>query len=137
MLTGKYKEKRMKFVNWTRIYLRRDNRVKILFADKMFNIDEVYKSQNDRIWAANRSVADTKDDIRQEYKFLQKIMLWLGVCSKGVSPLAIFDDGTVDHYRYVEAVLPVALKFGNDMLGTDWIFQKDGGKPHIDAKSQE
>ena len=28
--------------------------------EKMFDIDEVYNSQNDRIWAVNRAAADTK-----------------------------------------------------------------------------
>ena len=48
-----------------------------------------------------------------------------------------FDDGTMDHDRYIKEVIPVALKFGNDMFGTDWIFQQDSAKPHIHAKSQE
>ena len=37
----------------------------------------------------NRSIADTKGAIRQK----QKILVWLGVCSKSVSILVIFDDG--------------------------------------------
>ena len=64
-------------------------------------------------------------------------MVWLGVCSEGVSPLVIFEKGTVDHARYIKEVLPVALKFGNDTFGNDWTFQQDGAKPHIHAKSQE
>ena len=34
-------------------------------------------------------------------------------------------------------MLPVALKYGNDMFRDDWTFQQDGAKPHIHAKSQE
>ncbi|CAF2069871.1 unnamed protein product [Rotaria magnacalcarata] len=64
-------------------------------------------------------------------------MVWLGVCSKGVSPLVIFENGTVDHDRYIKEVLPIALKFGNDMFGNDWTFQQDGARPHTHAKSQE
>ena len=64
-------------------------------------------------------------------------MVWLGVCSKGVSPLVIFEKGTVDYSRYIREVLPVALEFGNDMFGNDWTFQQDGAKPHIHEKSQE
>ncbi|CAF5229393.1 unnamed protein product, partial [Rotaria magnacalcarata] len=52
----------------------------------MFDIDEVYNSQYDRIWAVDRSEADIKGGTRQKRKFPQKIMVWLGVCSKGVSP---------------------------------------------------
>ena len=34
-------------------------------------------------------------------------------------------------------VLAVAPKYGNDMFGDDWIFQKDDVNPHVHAKSQE
>ena len=43
-------------------------------------------------------------------KFPKKIMVWLGAYSKGLSPLVIFDNGIVDHNRYINEVLPVALK---------------------------
>lgn len=112
--------------------------MKIVFSDeKMFDIDGVYNSQNDRIWAANRSEANIKGGIRQRRKFPQKVMVWLGVCSKGVSPLVIFEKGTLDHDRYIKEVLPVALKFGNDMFGSHWTFQQDGAKPHTHAKPQK
>ena len=103
----------------------------------MFDIDRIYNSQNDRIWAVNRSEADIKGGTRQKQKFPQKVMVWLGVCSKGVSPLVVFEKGTVDHDRYIKEVLPVALKFGKEIFGSDWIFQQDGAKPHTHAKSQQ
>ena len=63
-------------------------------------------------------------------------MIWLGVCSKGVSlPLVIFEEDTVDHERYIEVVLRVALKFGNDMFRNNWTFQRDGGRPHTHQKT--
>ena len=44
--------------------------MKILFSDeKLFNIDGIYNSQNDRICAG----VDIKGDIRQIRKFQQKI----------------------------------------------------------------
>ena len=64
-------------------------------------------------------------------------MVWLGVCSKGVSPLVIFDEDTVDHARYIKEVLPVALKHGNYVFGNDWTFQQDGAKPHIHQLTQQ
>ena len=44
--------------------------------------------------------------------------------------LVILNEGTVDHAVYMEKVLAVALKCGNQVLGSDWIFQQDGAKPH-------
>ena len=46
-------------------------------------------------------------------------MMWRGVCSKGITPSVILDDGTVGHMRYIEKVLPVALKYGNKVFGND------------------
>ena len=60
-------------------------------------------------------------------------MVWLGVCSQGITPLIIFDKGTVDHERYIKEVLPVAKKYGDKVFGTDWIYQQDGAKPHTHA----
>lgn len=82
------------------------------------------------MWAVNRADADEKGGIKQKRKFPQKVMVWLGACSKGVTPLVILDEGTVDHSCYIEKVLPVALKYGNEVFGNNWIFQQDGAKPH-------
>ena len=53
-------------------------------------------------------------------------MVWLGACSKVITPLVIFDEGTLDHHRYIKQVLPVALKYGNE-----WTFQQDNTRAHI------
>ena len=55
----------------------------------------------------------------------------------GVSPLLIFEEGTVDHERYIHEVFPVALKFGNDMFGSNWTFQQGGERSHIHQKNQD
>ena len=50
--------------------------MKILLSnEKMFDIDRIYNSQDDRIWVVNRSTADTKGGIRQKRKFPQKVMV--------------------------------------------------------------
>ncbi|CAF1514216.1 unnamed protein product [Rotaria sordida] len=137
-LTEEHKEKRKKFANWIRTNFRKQETLKILFSDeKMFDIDGIYNTQNDRIWAASRDEADKQGGVHQKKKFPQKVMVWLGVCSKGVSPLVVFEQGTLDHERYIKAVLPVALKYGNHVFGNDWTFQQDGAKPHIHHLTQQ
>ena len=64
---------------------------------KYFNIDGVYNSQNDRMWAVNCADADEKSGIKQRRKHPEQVMEWLGVCSKGITPLVISNEGTVDH----------------------------------------
>jgi hypothetical protein len=102
----------------------------------MFAIDGIYNSQNDRIWTANRQHANRKGGIRQRRKFPQKLIVWLGVCSKGITPLLMFEKGTVNHAHSIKEVLLVAVKHGNKMFGNDWTFQQDGAKPHTHVKSQ-
>ena len=70
-------------------------------------------------------------------KFPRKIMVWLGVCSKCVSSLVIFENGTADYDRYIKEVLPVALKYGNGIFENDLTLQDDGAKRHIHTKEQE
>ena len=137
-LTDVHKSERKKFANWVRTNFRKEQTMKILFSDeKFFDIDGAYNVQNDRIWAPNRTEANKKCGIMGKRKFPQKVMVWLGACSKGITPLVIFENGTLDHARYIEEVLPVALKYANKTFGNDWTFQQDGAKPHIHHLTQE
>ena len=68
-------------------------------------------------------------------KFLQNLIVWLEACSRGLSPLVIFENGTIDHNRDITEVLSVALKYGNSIFGSDWSFQQDGPKPHFYEKT--
>ena len=108
--------------------------MKILFSnEKLFDIGEIYNSRNDRIYAE----ADIKGDIRQIRIILQKVMVWLGACSKELLPLMIFENGTVSHNRHINEVLSVALKYGNSIFGNDWTFRQDGAKTQFHEKTQE
>ena len=138
LLTDAHKAKRIKFANWVRNNFRKEATMRILFSDeKMFDIDGVYNAQNDRIWAVSRAQADINSGVKQKRKFPQKVMVWLGVCSEGITPLVILDNGTVNHDVYIKQVLPVALKYGNKVFGDNWTFQQDGAKPHIHHLSQK
>lgn len=137
-LAEEHKEKRRKFAKWIRTNFRKQDTLKILFSDeKMFDIDAVYNTQNGRIWAVSRDEANERGGIHPKKKFPQKVMVWLDVCSKRVSPLVIFEKGMVDHARYIKEVLPVALKYGNPVFENDWTFQQDGTKPHTHHLTQQ
>ena len=108
--------------------------VRIVFSDeKMFDLDSIYNSQNDRIWAVNREEANRRDGKKQQRKFPQKVMVW----SDGVVPLVLFEKDTLDHHRYIKKVLPVALRYGNSKFGNNWTFQQDNGIPHTHQETQE
>ena len=44
LLINEHKEKRVKFPTWIRTNLRKENTMKILFSEEMFDIDEIYNS---------------------------------------------------------------------------------------------
>ena len=116
MFTDEHKIKRLKFSNWVRTNFRQEDTMKILFSDeKLFDI-------------GGRSCRSRYQ--RWYRKFSQKVMIWLGMCSKRFSSLVIFENGTVDHNE----VLPVALKYENSIFGNDWTFHQDSVKPHTVMK---
>ena len=78
-----------------------------------------------------------KNGVKQRRKHPRKVMVWLGACSKGISPLIILNEGTIDHAVYIEKVLSVALKYGNEVLGSDWVFEENGAKPHSHYLTQQ
>ena len=64
-------------------------------------------------------------------------MMWLDASSKSITPLVILNEETLDHALHIEKVFPVALKYGNKVLGSDWIFQQDDTKPHSHYLTQQ
>ncbi|CAF3257917.1 unnamed protein product [Rotaria socialis] len=73
LLSDDQKIKRKKFANWIRTNFRKEETMRILFSDeKFFDIDGVYNSQNDRVWAIGRADADKNGGIKQKRKFPQK-----------------------------------------------------------------
>ena len=50
-------------------------------------------------------------------------MVWLAICSKGLSPLVIIENNKLNSNQYIQKILPVAVKFGNNHFGNDWTFQ--------------
>ncbi|CAF3794434.1 unnamed protein product [Rotaria socialis] len=59
-------------------------------------------------------------------------MVWLGVF-----PLVILGKESMNHERYIKNVLPVALKYGNEMFGNDWIFQQENATAHTHILTQQ
>ena len=132
------KAKRLKFVNWIQTSFRKEETLKFLFSEeKLFDIDEVYNSQNDRIRAPNHTEAMQKMASRKCRNSLKTLWYGLEHAPKNYPPLIIFEEATVYHDRYIQKVLPVTLKFRNDMFGNSWMFQQGGGKPHIHERTQD
>ena len=61
------------FANWLRTNFRKEDTMRMFFSDgKFFDIDGVYNSQNDRVWAVDRADADKKVALSRDENFLGK-----------------------------------------------------------------
>ena len=74
---------------------------------------------------------------KTERKVCRKVIVWLAVCSEGVTLLVLFEKGTLDHHRYITEVLPVDLRYENSKFGNNCTFQQDNGIAHIHRETQE
>ncbi|CAF1556573.1 unnamed protein product [Rotaria magnacalcarata] len=104
---------------------------------KFFDLDGIYNSQNDRVWAASREEADRKGGFREKTKYPEKVMVWLGACADGLTTPGNLENGTMDAEVYINEVLPIALECGDKALGDDWTYQQDGARPHKHNLTQE
>ena len=102
--------------------------------ERLFDVDEVYNFQNERIWAPDRTEADAKGGTNEVEKFPNKScgVTWSAL-QRSSSALAIFEEETADHEQYIQEVLPVVLKFGHDLFVTTGRFSKME-KDHIFTK---
>ena len=111
--------------------------MKILFPDEIiFDINGVYNVQNDQIWAINRTEAEKNGGIQQKKNYTKNYGM-VGSMFKGCFTISNFEKGTVDHALYINKVLLVALKYGNQMFGDDWVFQQDGATSHTHHLTQQ
>ena len=55
------------------------------------------------------------------------MMMWLDArSSKSLTLLVIMDEGIIDHSYQIKNILPLALKYENEVFGNKWIFEQDG-----------
>ena len=120
-----------KFANWVRTNFQKEETMKILFSnEKYFDIDGIYDSKNDRVRAVNRIDADEKNGVKERIKTPAKSNVLTGRLLQDTLLLLIANEGTVDHAVYIEKVLSVALKYENQVFGSDRIFHSDDAKSH-------
>ncbi|GFY21917.1 uncharacterized protein TNCV_3295611 [Trichonephila clavipes] len=58
---------------------------RFLFTDaKLFTVQQVHNSQNDRMWCVN---APSTSAIVEHRQYLKSVMIWGGICASGKTPL--------------------------------------------------
>ena len=69
-LKDEHKTQRKKFANWARKEFRKQDTMRILFSnEKMFDLDGICNTQNDRIWAINKEEANRRGRKKHQRKF--------------------------------------------------------------------
>ena len=72
------------FAHWVKNNFKKSDLSKWLFSDeKLYDIDNVYNSQSDRMWAPSRTDANACGDIKRRRKLPTKTMAWLGHIQQG------------------------------------------------------
>ena len=89
------------------------------------------------MWAVSRADVGKNGGTQQGQKFPQKVTVWLGASFMDIMLLMILDEGTVDHAIYIKKVLPAALKYRNQVYGSDWVFQQDRVWPQSHHLTQQ
>lgn len=137
-LTPQQKLTRKQFSKWTSRNLTQDERQRVVFSDeKYFDIDGVYNSNNDRVWAVSREEADKKGGAVRKNKFPQKVMIWMAACSTGETKLFVVKEKSLEHTLYIQKCLPLAKKLGNKEFRNKWWFQQDGAPAHRHSSTQQ
>ena len=58
----------------------------------------------------------------------------MDVCFKGVIPMIIFAQTTMDHAEYIHNVLSIVRKYEHKATGAHWIFQQANTRLHAHHK---
>ena len=113
----------------------------VLFSDeKLFTIEEVSNSQNDRILSSSSST------IPEKYRYVQRtqkplsVMVWAGISSVGRTPLVFVPSGVkINAATYKELVLePILEDLGEKMFNNQpFVFQQDGAPAHTARTTQQ
>ncbi|GFW96735.1 DDE_3 domain-containing protein [Trichonephila clavipes] len=99
---------------------------RFLFTDeKLFTVQQIHNSQNDRIWCVD---APSTSAIVEHRQYPKSVMVWGGICASGKTPSVFVEEG-VEIYQKVyrrdiieAVVLPWDQKhFGN----SNWTLQQD------------
>ena len=72
--------------------------------EKCFDVDGMYYRQNYRIWAPDRETADKNGRIYRKTKYLQGVMIWLGLCYVGVIRPVIIEKRTINRQIYIKKI---------------------------------
>ena len=73
LLKDEHKAEWKKFFTWERKKFQKEDTMRIVFSDeKMFDLDSMYNSENDRVWAVNREEVNRRGGKNSKERFQKK-----------------------------------------------------------------
>ena len=114
---------------------------KILFSDeKIFNIEQKYNRQNDKVYARSSREAQEKVGRVERGHHPSSVMVWWGVSFDGTTKLHFCNQGVKTRAKnYQEDILEKVVKPLSDTLfaGKHWVFQQDSAPAHKARTTQQ
>ncbi|GFX05551.1 uncharacterized protein TNCV_3434551 [Trichonephila clavipes] len=111
---------------------------RFLFTDeKLFTVQQVHNSQNDRIWRVDTPSPLAIGEYRQ---YPKSVRVWRGSCSSGKAPLVFVEEGVkVDQKMYQRDIIEaVVLSWYQKYFGNaNWTLQQDCAPVYKAKKTQE
>lgn len=113
----------------------------IVFSDeKLFTVEQVLNSQNDRVWANSRSSIDLDNFHATRTQNPASVMVWCGISPSGRTPLVFLPAGVkMNAQMYQDLILKETLKPWADAhyANKPWIFQQDSAPSHTAKTTQK
>uniref|UniRef100_A0A914EMM5 Transposase n=1 Tax=Acrobeloides nanus TaxID=290746 RepID=A0A914EMM5_9BILA len=130
-LTENAKQKRL---DRCRAMLRRFSRRRhrnIVFSDeKLFDIQQAFNPQNNRIWAEEEP--DSEERAVERTQKAESVMVWAAITALGKTPLVFVPQNVkINKEVYTDVLERHLLPWAHTIFGDDeWTFQQDGAPGH-------
>uniref|UniRef100_A0A3P8WNH7 Tc1-like transposase DDE domain-containing protein n=1 Tax=Cynoglossus semilaevis TaxID=244447 RepID=A0A3P8WNH7_CYNSE len=111
------------------------NKVLVWYDEKIFTVQAVVNSQNDRVCVQHLPEGCRTNFHRQKRA---EVMVWVAVASDGSkSPLVLIQEGVkVNSQVYLQMLEEKVLPWGTNVFGNQYIFTQDGAPAHSSNVTQ-
>uniref|UniRef100_A0A914EJI9 Tc1-like transposase DDE domain-containing protein n=1 Tax=Acrobeloides nanus TaxID=290746 RepID=A0A914EJI9_9BILA len=104
--------------------------------EKLFDIQQTFNPQNDRIWA--EEAPDTEERVVERVQKAESVMVWAAISARGKTPLVFVVQKTkIDRYVYMDMLNNHLFPWTETIFEEDpWTFQQDECPAHKAYETQ-
>ena len=132
LLSEATKNKRFERANLLLKKLLDDTQPTVLWTDeKLFTVQAIHNSQNDRVWTKNRDSVPVENRTSFRRQKPASVMVWAGVTSSGQkSPLIFVEDGVkINQHAYLDMLRDKVLPWVDSLPGDEGVTLQQDGLP--------